>query len=717
MKLIKNKKLHTKINKINKIKKNSVIKLVGGSILCKKSEEELKKCQLIIKSYLPKIKERDNEIETLKPYENSKLIEKIIKFNELINTSNSSLKKEYQTILNIVQKLKELKTILTKYDNPKQYGGLNLFCNKIQQDIIKCKSQIKEIYEQIKIAQNKIKIYQNLFNEIKIFEIKIREQEQEQIQKTLLINNYKEILQIVESLEKTHKLSVKNLSYISPTTQSRAINKLNGREVITLKNSNPNNLFSQSLAIKSKLPSHILPTHISPHRVIIPRQLPKTISKIFQNAKLIRGIYNPNYKFSEWVIDENKWKDFKFNETKVYYNEDDNLQKVKLMVKQREPVNVNKGMRREYNQFELKKQFGYSIGAYSKSTKTELMPNIAIYCDATVKNPDKSKEEYVNAHVINLVGYAFDNIEQPDFIYFKNKYLNKKYGDNLLGFKKELIEKYRKIWMLACHAAKDKGLKYLCLYNVGGSEEFTNLLQEFNFIYNLDGYVRDLIKIPKENEEKILELEKEISNLKTQTSMQHLLSTKIADFKKKITNLRTPSIKINNLPREIIKKKTEEFINQIFKPSFYTQQNDKTISPQKFCQDNNIRILHENLEDEENWKIPDLLFNGTLEFKPNSIEDDPATLENTLFVNSLNPWSLIGNGNDRDNSLNGFWGRSSNMSVLGWTFTNKTLERDYPYYKVSRIQSLQKVNSNTRKTMIKKPPLFKFNPFKLSSKK
>ena len=67
MKLIKNKKLHTKINKINKIKKNSVIKLVGGSILCKKSEEELKKCQLIIKSYLPKIKERDNEIETLKP--------------------------------------------------------------------------------------------------------------------------------------------------------------------------------------------------------------------------------------------------------------------------------------------------------------------------------------------------------------------------------------------------------------------------------------------------------------------------------------------------------------------------------------------------------------------------------------------------------------------------------------------------------------------------
>jgi len=260
--------------------------------------------------------------------------------------------------------------------------------------------------------------------------------------------------------------------------------------------------------------------------------------------------------------------------------------------------------------------------------------------------------------------------------------------------------------MLACKAAKDKGLKYLCLYNVGGSEEFTHLLQEFKLVYNLNNFT----KISQEKQDEILKLEQEISKVQRETSMKHLLPSRITELKKQITNLRTP-ISSLELKRKIIEKKTEEFINQIFKPSFYSQQNDKTISPQKFCQDNNIRILHENLEDEENWKIPDLLFNGTLESKPNSIEDDPATLENTLFVNSLNPWSLIGNGNFLDNSLNGFWGRSSNMSVLGWTFTNETLEKDHSYYRVPTIKSIQNVNSNTKKTNTKKT-IFK-NPLRL----
>ena len=341
--------------------------------------------------------------------------------------------------------------------------------------------------------------------------------------------------------------------------------------------------------------------------------------------------------------------------------------------------------------------------------------------------------------VADLVGYSFNDENQPDFIYFKNKYLKKKYGNHLFeyAFKKELIEKYRKMWMLACHAARDKGLKYLCLYNVGGSEEFTHLLQEFNFIYNLNGYINELIKIPKENEEKILELKQEILELQSKISMQHLSSIKIAELKNQITTLKKPLISMSTsfkseLSKKITEKKTEEFIKQIFKPSFYTQQNDKTISPFKFCQDNNIILLHENLEDTVDWKIPDLLFNDNLKNKSNSIETNSietnsietnqeiysATIENTLFVNSLNPWSLIGNGNDRDNSLNGFWGRSSNMSILGWTFTNETLERDYQYYKVSKIQSLQ--NLNTRKTMIKRGPLNRlklFNPFKTFRKK
>lgn len=47
-----------------------------------------------------------------------------------------------------------------------------------------------------------------------------------------------------------------------------------------------------------------------------------------------------------------------------------------------------------------------------------------------------------------------------------------------------------------------------------------------------------------------------------------------------------------------------------------------------------------------------------------------SDLQTTLFVNAWDPWSLIGNGNERDTSLDGCWGRVSNMSILGWLPTN-----------------------------------------------
>ena len=55
-------------------------------------------------------------------------------------------------------------------------------------------------------------------------------------------------------------------------------------------------------------------------------------------------------------------------------------------------------------------------------------------------------------------------------------------------------------------------------------------------------------------------------------------------------------------------------------------------------------------------------------FIPDCLET--ANLEDTMFVNAWDPWSLIGNGNERDGSLDGYWGRVSNMSVLGWLPTN-----------------------------------------------
>ncbi len=49
-------------------------------------------------------------------------------------------------------------------------------------------------------------------------------------------------------------------------------------------------------------------------------------------------------------------------------------------------------------------------------------------------------------------------------------------------------------------------------------------------------------------------------------------------------------------------------------------------------------------------------------------------LEEIVFVNAWDPWSLIGNGNERDGSLDGYWGRCSNMAVLGWLQTNPAMQ-------------------------------------------
>lgn len=89
------------------------------------------------------------------------------------------------------------------------------------------------------------------------------------------------------------------------------------------------------------------------------------------------------------------------------------------------------------------------------------------------------------------------------------------------------------------------------------------------------------------------------------------------------------------------------FKKNIFEPSFH-------IVRQLFA---NLKIII--LEFEAGYFIPHSL-NTT----------DKSINKTTLYVNAWDPWTLIGNGNKRDHSLDGFWGRSTNMSILGWGLTN-----------------------------------------------
>ena len=273
-------------------------------------------------------------------------------------------------------------------------------------------------------------------------------------------------------------------------------------------------------------------------------------------AKRIRSLYYPGYAFPEWVLDPQIWKTHNFDTVKVFYHAQDSLVDVKKLMTEREPCNI--GLKRLYNQKDLQKYFGYSEGAYCMSTKEKLMPNIAVYTHATVYRPNG----FVKAHVVNLIGAAFDHPDQPDFKYFQEKPLS------------TVVEFYRNMWRLALAAAEVTSCKQILLYNVGGGAFAGPFYERFR--------------------EEIFE-----------PAIKPLLPL----FEKK----------------EITVIGYDWFLHTFTSPS-----------------------------------IPECL--------------DEVNLETTLFVNAWDPWTLIGNGNERDRSLDGFWGRISNMAILGWLPTNPSIK-------------------------------------------
>jgi hypothetical protein len=84
-----------------------------------------------------------------------------------------------------------------------------------------------------------------------------------------------------------------------------------------------------------------------------------------------------------------------------------------------------------------------------------------------------------------------------------------------------------------------------------------------------------------------------------------------------------------------------------------------------------IEPLNRNLlflDEKENSLISEII-SGKRRF--NSVS--AWKLEEVLFVSAWNPWSILGNGNGKDNTNEGYLGRISAMSVIGWPRTNPNI--------------------------------------------
>lgn len=279
------------------------------------------------------------------------------------------------------------------------------------------------------------------------------------------------------------------------------------------------------------------------------------------NMMLLMPIYKKDYSPPYWQLKPEIWNELKFEDSMVLFNKKDSLEDVKKLATEREPVNM--AMNRYYDRDKLKKVFGWKDGYYGRYVKNRqykyLAPNIAIYAKTPVMIEGIIHPSEIN--VINVIGYAFDSVNQPDAKHFSIRKLT---GN-------DLVKKYVNMWKYVFICAKMLHLKRIYAVNVGGN------------------------------------------------------------------NFCPPHLR------------GQKYIEKVLKPSI-------TLARQYVDRNKKIKVSIKTMRD---FCIP----YSFLDMKK-------SKLESTLFVNSWDPWSMVGNGNGSDHSFDGAWGNCSAIASLCWPLSN-----------------------------------------------
>ena len=287
-------------------------------------------------------------------------------------------------------------------------------------------------------------------------------------------------------------------------------------------------------------------------------------SQALENYANIVDVYDPGFKPPEWVLEKRENLLQVYGKHSIVLYTGGSLEDVRRLATQREPVNM--AMDRHYDEEKLYKYFRYETGAYDKLSNngTTQPPQIAVAC----VTPVRYKDEERNVAVVNLIGMAFDDPQQPDYkLLIKDGKLDK---DKLLEL---MVNAYK----MAFKAATLMKRSTLCCSPIG-----------------------DVAFRPHE-----------------------FYSTPEIFFK------------------EVVEKAVIE-------------------ANKSFPQVNRIWARYPD------FNVPSAFF-GKL---PSQTKKWTEDLDNRLFVNAWDCWTMLGNGNKLDGSSDGFWGRSSAISLLGWPMSN-----------------------------------------------
>lgn len=309
-----------------------------------------------------------------------------------------------------------------------------------------------------------------------------------------------------------------------------------------------------------------------------------TIEKLFDTY--LEGFAPPPW------IKKFKFSDKYLKSTICYYDKGNKKEEIVNLLTLREPVNIN--MVQLYHEDLLMDYFGYEKSIYNSNS-----PNIAVYCHT----PIKIKNTKSDIHVLNVIGVALDNMEQPDFI--------------------RIVEKGRDEYIkMVCLVFKK--IKYCFM-----TKNFKRLVLHGFGLGNYAKYAKTL-------------------GIDVHTVFQ---------------------VAFNEIFADINPKWGKEIVF------------------------NNIDIVVDYPVINEDKYLDALILKYRKEKK----------LETTLFINAWDPFSMIGNGNEMDDSLDGYFGRISAMSVLGWPLTNKNIS----------YQEVGDVNIYYSDELDYNDPLFIESPFEI----
>ena len=200
--------------------------------------------------------------------------------------------------------------------------------------------------------------------------------------------------------------------------------------------------------------------------------LPEDLDAI-EDMKVLRESYGyyggVRTWFPEWAIQKviDNW-DKLMKHTLVFYStNDENKNLVTEVVEHREPVNI--GMDTYFNKKKIGDHFGPTQSFYTTHYDlwNTLAPNIAVYTPTYV---DYKGNTNTFIHVLNSVGYAFDDPRQPDYKYFIGK------KDIYKDITEHLVERYEAVFRLMVACAKYKGLSKIVVSLVG-ADSFAKFYQ------------------------------------------------------------------------------------------------------------------------------------------------------------------------------------------------------------------------------------------------